>query len=112
MIAYKVFYEIDGKLCPFFVAGRIHYYDPKFIIQRADGCGPFACIDTLENLDHFYENYISVTKRYPAYRVKIKKSKARKLWIDNDIMLGLWNNQELPAGTVLADTFEILERVK
>lgn len=104
MIAYKIFTKQDyGKLGPWLCIFRLEY-DPKYIMQRPDNWGPFACFDSMKSLKRF--NSAWDASNNVTYKVKIKKSIDTHLWADGD------NLYDLPPGTILADEFEILERVK
>ena len=105
MIAYKLFEEHQGKLYPWYpkIKSMFQYYNPKYIITRAEGCGPFACFKTASQALSFSSpGYWDV-----LYKVQIKRSKDKRLWIDDDK-----RELALPHGTILADEFEILERVE
>ena len=106
MIAYKVFYVMDGKLFPWYHKNRRTFqsYDLGYVILRADDCGPFACFKTIREAENFTNVY---AWDVVLYRVKIKKSRRRSLWIGTEKCSFL-----LPPGSILADEFEILERVK
>jgi len=106
MIAYKVFYSNREKLYPVAVSFDFEPYDPEFIITRADGCGPFAAFVNLEQAKRF-KNYWKISQK--IFKVNIKKSKNKSLWIDGWMRT---DSHIFPEGTILADEFEILEEVK
>lgn len=116
MIAYKVFIKRGKELSTVWMrkslACDFEPYNPEEITLRADGCGPFACFKTLPNAQKFAT--MLRKNNHPCtlviHKVEIIKSKATTLWVDDYIMVGLFFN--LPEGTVLADEFEILERIK
>lgn len=103
MIAYKVFYkDSNGDLHPttLHISNRLMPYDPNFIIQRPDGCGPFGC---------FKNKQIALAwackPEEVCHRVKIKPSKDLRFWFGTERFD--WR----PSNTFFADEFEILERV-
>lgn len=106
MIAYKLFELHDKKLYPWYpsIKAIFHYYDPKYIITRAEGCGPFTCFETAEEAKLFAQDsgYWDV-----VHRVRIKKSKDICIWTNKEA-----KKTVLPLGTILADEFEILEQIK
>ena len=113
MIAYKAFKIAKAKLYPFWVSSDFEHY-PKYLIHlRSDECGPFACFKKVEQAKCFtgwHDDIKSV-----IYKINIKKSKERGLWIGGS---GSYYNRRghkfIPDwdGTIYADEFEILERIK
>ena len=101
MIAYKTFARRYGKLQPIIMDTWIDFINPeKYIIQRPDGCGPFQCSSDFASARIWSGE---------VWKVRIKKSKERKfVWIDP--------KQKSPKcacrNVILADEFEILERMK
>lgn len=111
MIAYKVFRKINGNLFPFWVSSEFQHYPIGFTHTRAVGCGPFTCFNTIGNAVELCNNWKGIPT--VIYRVRIKKSKDRSGWINN--ATNLWwrrKNSFEWGGTIYADEFEILERVK
>ena len=108
MIAYKIFSRLpNGKLGPITIDNL--EYDPKYIMTRPDGYGPFACFKNLKSVKDFggYGSWECL------YKIKVKSSKETKLWyphnIYGEIQVPLYLT---PKGTILADEFEILEEIK
>ncbi len=107
MIAYKFFYvQSNGELQCGVMQNYIEPYDPKVITTRAEGCGPFAAFRNLHSAYFFQRSFAWSTAT--LFKVKIKESKEKCLWIDNDF----YPFKALPPGTILADEFEILKEVK
>ena len=108
MIAYKIFKEFAaGALYPIWVGKEFGPYPLGYTHIPADGCGPFACFKSIKDAQNFAYNFIRVV----IYKVEIKKSNEEILWMDEVTMRGV-APEGLPKGTILADEFEILERVK
>ena len=105
MIAYKVFEVKGSNFYPWLASNKKMFvpYQKNCIITRADDCGPFACFKTFRAA----ENFRLQNQKFSIYKVHIKKSRAGTLWRGDDRWFWL-----LPDGTILADEFEILERVK
>ncbi len=106
MIAYKMFHKIKNSLYPWNNPHPWTAYSKTLINTRANGCGPFACFKYLSELKEFAFGFDSAPN---PHKVKIKLSKDIYLWDENGASM---LSDELPAGTILADEFEILERVK
>ncbi|KKK82206.1 hypothetical protein LCGC14_2805680 [marine sediment metagenome] len=107
IIAYKLFEKHKGKLYSWYPwhGMKFEAYDPKYIITRADDCGPFACFDTVKNALR-----LGGPQKHDwdvLYQVRIKESKDKYLWIGD-----CKRRSDFPRGTILADEFEILEQVK
>ena len=56
---------------------QFHSYPRNCTVIRAKNCGPYACCRTLSAAE-FWAKSSSV-----IYKVEIKESKAKFLWIDN-----------------------------
>lgn len=116
MITYKFFYVNEGEFYPMTSTIRCEFepYPVDYIVQRAKNCGPFATFKDVISADFFRRRYGWYDCE--LYKVKIKKSKAKTMWMENS-----YNTDEtyrelfigtIPNGTILADEFEILEQVK
>lgn len=109
MIAYKVFTEKNNKLYSAVCFEHFNSYSKTLINTRPDNCGPFACFLDARQASRFLNDYLWAGKAHRThaiYSVKIKQSKATRLWLDNGEI-----NLFPPPGTVYADEFQILERV-
>jgi len=113
MYAYKVFRQDKGSqdLQPFWVNNEFEPYDPKYIITRANGCGPFTCFDTLghaKKLQMDWEDRPTV-----IHKVRVRVSKATKCWITKAKNPYFRTRHGFSwDGTIYIDQFEILERVE
>jgi len=115
MIAYKLFSVNNGIFQPVVMKGTLSLtYSKTKKNVRTEDIGPFACWKKAEDAITEKHNDFSYAGSV-LHKVKIKTSKEKQMWYRNpdpiypSRVIADW---DYPAGTVLADEFEILEEIE
>lgn len=127
MIAYKVFSRINNKFYSVFHENTIDYnsknrysvlYYKSRTNIRKDDQGPFTCFSNIGSAVDFKTTYDSYVRKLEIWKVNIKKSKHKKIWVNNiniykPFLYGdrIVKLRFLPKNTVLADEVTILEKI-
>lgn len=118
---YKVFSVINGRMYPFLNSRCFQAYSKTEINTRADECGPFGYFEDYTDARRFASEYQNNVQNYSIWKVRVRKSKSKKLWMPWEVA-NLRNNGctihnrhgrrerdfYFPTGTKFADEFEMV----
>jgi len=109
MIAYKIFRRHPSGLTSLIIYDKykVIYHKDK-INKRKDGCGGFACFNSMINLIKFQELKGWKNKiLFPVYEVDITLCKKQLLYSPEHDPL-----RQLPIGTIVAETLKIIREIE